>query len=54
MEQIKEANEERDHLKAVNTQLQEEIAALKHEVCSSTVFSPFLRCLLITNHYIYQ
>jgi hypothetical protein len=32
MEQIKEANEERDHLKAVNTQLQEETVALKHEV----------------------
>ena len=41
MEQIKKANEERDHLKAVNTQLQDETVALKHEVCSSNNISLF-------------
>ena len=41
MEQIKEANEERVHLKVVNTQLQEETVALKHEVCLSNFISLF-------------
>ena len=41
MEQIRQTNEERDHLKALTTQLRDERVALKHEVCSSNFPSMF-------------